>query len=93
MVRLITAQRKIRKTCSELANDFLNFQHDPLTCAVALGWCGVTIEDLPLAFEVRDGLLVESVDPAGKSTRLVTRVDGAGFDEFWLRMVTRQHVD
>jgi hypothetical protein len=29
--------------------------HDPLACTVALGWDGVTVEELPLSVELRDG--------------------------------------
>lgn len=70
-------------------DDILNFQHDPLTCAVALGWDGVTIEEVPLAFEIRDGLLYEAVDQRGKSTTVVTQVNSERFNQLWLNVVTR----
>lgn len=73
-----------------LPDDFVNFQHDPLACAVALGWDGATIEEVALALGERDGWLFERPDPTGKHIRLVTRVDGPRFDEFWLQTVTRQ---
>ncbi len=41
-------EEKIGKKCKGLPDDILNFQHDPLACAVALGWNGVTIEEIPL---------------------------------------------
>jgi inosine-uridine nucleoside N-ribohydrolase len=69
-------------------HDILNFQHDPLACAVALGWDGVTIEEIPLRFEFRDGWLHEVIAADGKPTPVVTQVDGARFNEFWLRMVS-----
>ncbi len=34
--------------CPGMPADLVNFQHDPLACAVALGWGGVTVERLPL---------------------------------------------
>lgn len=71
-----------------LPDDFVNFQHDPLACAVALGWNGATIADVPLALEERDGWLHEWPDPAGRRLRLVTRVDGPRFDAHWLAIVT-----
>src|SRR5688572_11288435 len=37
----------IGETCEELPGDIINFQHDPLACAIALGWNeGVEIEEL-----------------------------------------------
>jgi inosine-uridine nucleoside N-ribohydrolase len=74
-----------------LPDDFVNFLHDPLACAVALGWDGVTIEELPLAIELRDGWLVEHVDPAGSALRVVTQVDGGRFDRLWVDMVAQEH--
>ena len=78
------------QTCAGLPDDTINFQHDPLACAIALGWRdGVEISTLPLRTELRDGWLRQTVDPAGKPTRVVTRVDGLKFSEFWLERVTR----
>jgi purine nucleosidase len=76
------------RTCLGLPDDTINFQHDPLACAIALGWNdGVEIEEIPLKSEVEDGWLRQRVDPGGTPTRVVTRVDGAKFGEFWLRTV------
>jgi purine nucleosidase len=72
-----------------LPEDFINFQHDPLACAVALGWNeGVEVEELPLNSSIEDGWLVQRVEEGGRPTKVVTRVDGQAFDEFWLRTVT-----
>lgn len=72
------------KSYSGLPADIVNFQHDPLACAVALGWHeGVSIETVPLRLEDRDGWLYEIPDPAGVPTRLVTTIDGAAFNEYW----------
>jgi purine nucleosidase len=87
--RLFHLEEQYGRTCEGLPDDMLNFQHDPLTCAVALGWDGVKISTLPLRLEIRDGWLREYVDDGGKAIRIVTEVDGSRFDEFWLRMVTR----
>jgi inosine-uridine nucleoside N-ribohydrolase len=77
------------ENCSAVPRDIINFQHDPLACAIALGWReGVVIEEVPLVFEEVDGWLVERVHPAGKPTRLVTQIDGARFSEHWLEIVT-----
>lgn len=67
----------------------LNFQHDPLACAIALGWDqGVVINEIPLRFDIEDGLLCERIDESGKPTRVVTAVDGEAFNEFWVRLMT-----
>ncbi|GEM_PF-342691 len=77
------------QTCAGLPDDLINFQHDPLTCAIALGWReGVEISVLPVHTEIRDGWLRQTVDPAGIPTRVVTRIDGTKFSAFWLRMIT-----
>lgn len=76
------------RTCAGLPDDTINFLHDPLACAVALGWDeGVEMRELPLRSEIVDGWLRQWVDPAGKPTRVVTAVDGARFSEHWLRTV------
>jgi len=75
-------------TSPRLPNDILNFQHDPLTVAVALGWDGVTIEALPLRLCIDDGWLLEEERPDGTPTSVVTAVDGERFNELWYqRMV------
>ncbi len=75
--------------CAAVPCDIINFQHDPLACAIALGWRdGVVIKELPLVFEVEEGWLVERVDPAGMPTRLVTQIDGARFSEHWVEVVS-----
>jgi purine nucleosidase len=71
-----------------LAPDFINFLHDPLACAVALGWPGAVVETVPLRVTVEDGWLHERVAPGGRPTRVVTRVDGPAFDAHWLATVT-----
>jgi inosine-uridine nucleoside N-ribohydrolase len=74
--------------CPGLPGDIINFLHDPLACAIALGWEeGVEIEELPLVVEEVDGRLAERLDPAGKPYRVVTRVDGPRFSQFWLDLI------
>ncbi len=83
-------EQRFGETCPALPRDIINFQHDPLACAIALGWDeGVAVEELPLAIEEQDGLLVERIDPAGKPFRVVTKVDGERFNQFWLEKMTR----
>lgn len=76
--------------CPKLPTDFINFHHDPLACAIALGWNeGVTIKTVPLKFEVRDTYLYETRDPDGRPTRLVTQADVEAFNRYWLDVVAR----
>lgn len=85
-------ERLLGQTHPNLPDDLINFQHDPLACAIALGWGdGVEIRELPLVFETENGWLRERVDPRGKPTRVVTRVDGERFSQFWLDVVTGLH--
>jgi inosine-uridine nucleoside N-ribohydrolase len=72
-----------------LPDDLLNFQHDPLACAAALGWEGVTVERVPTVLQVRDGRLVMTRRAGGRPLRVVTAVDGRGFEEAWLAAVER----
>ena len=82
---------KFGETCEGLPSDIINFQHDPLACAIALGWNeGIEIEELPLFLEEKDGWLHERIDPAGKPVRVVTKVDGPRFNEFWLNKITNR---
>ena len=75
------------KDCENVPKDIVNFQYDPLTVAVALGWDGITVEELPLVIEEKGKLLCERIDKKGKNFRVVTKVDGMKFSEFWLDRV------
>ena len=82
-------EKHIGETCGGLPDDIINFQHDSLACAIALGWNeGVEIKELPLIVEEKEGWLHERVDLAGKPIRVVTKVDGPLFNEFWLNKIT-----
>ena len=73
-----------------LPADIINFHHDPLACAIALGWReGVSIETVPLKLETRDGRLYEIPDSAGKLKPLVTKIDGRLFSDFWRTLICR----
>jgi purine nucleosidase len=74
---------------ADLPDDLLNFQHDPLACAVAAGWDGVEVEEVPLVLSADVGVVRLSIHSRGKPTRVVTRVDRTAFDEAWLRAVER----
>ncbi len=83
-------EQRYGETCSGLPRDIINFQHDPLACAIAAGWReGVEIETVPLKLETREDWLYEIPDSAGKPTRLVTKIDGSLFDEHWYAVLCR----
>jgi purine nucleosidase len=83
-------EERYGRTCTGLPQDIINFQHDSLACAVALGWDGARIEETRLRVEVRDGWLHEEMDPngQGRAMRVVVGVDGVRFGELWLNLVT-----
>src|SRR5215212_1424654 len=84
-------EKKFGETCERLPDEIINFLHDQLACAIALGWNdGVEIKQLPLILEEKDGWLYERIDPAGKSVRVVTKIDGTSFNEFWLNTITNR---
>jgi inosine-uridine nucleoside N-ribohydrolase len=72
------------RACAGLPDDSINFQHDPLACAVALGWDGVRTETLPVQVVIRNGWLQTEVSGAGRTLTVVTDVEGARFNDFWL---------
>jgi purine nucleosidase len=72
-----------------LPDDLLNFHHDPLACAVALGWEGVTVEEVPIRLEVGGGRLRMATHAGARPLRVVTGVDGRGFEAAWLAAVER----
>lgn len=84
-------EKRIGETCEGVPNDIINFLHDPLACAIALGWNdGVEIQELPVILEERDGWLHERIELAGKPVRLVTKIDGPRFNEFWLKTMVKR---
>ncbi len=98
-------EKRFGETCPGLPPDIINFQHDPLACAIALGWReGVELQELPLliekveidpltlpqpTFSNQKIYLTETVHPAGRPYRVVTRVDGPRFNDYWLKEVTK----
>src|SRR5207248_571784 len=81
-------EHKYGETCPGLPRDIINFQHDPLACAIALGWHeGVVMETVPLKLETRESWLYEIPDSEGIPTRLVTKIDGNAFNEYWCNIL------
>lgn len=70
-----------------LPADTLNIQWDPVACAAALGWDCCTVEDHPLALVEEGEHLQFAHDPAAKTRRVLTAVDGAAFTARWESLV------
>ena len=84
-------EMRFGETCEGLPRDIINFQHDPLACGIALGWNeGVEIEELRLVLEEKDGWLHEGIHPSGKPVRVVTKIDGPRFNEFWFNKIVNR---
>ena len=87
-------ETRFGRTCDGLPHDIINFLHDPLVCAIALGWSnGVEIREIPVKSEIIEGSLYQTVDISGKPTRVVTSVNGSGFSEFWLSTIAHSRGD
>jgi hypothetical protein len=67
-----------------LPDDLLNFHYDPVACAVALGWLGAVVDEMPLNPVIDGNILRFDRDPNGRPIRVVTDIDGLGFTEVWL---------
>lgn len=72
-----------------LPGDLVNFQHDPLAVAVALGWSGVLNQVVPLHIAVEEGWLRLRRDARGRPFNVTTGVDSRDFATMWLEAVTR----
>jgi inosine-uridine nucleoside N-ribohydrolase len=70
-----------------LPDDLLNFQYDPVACAVAAGWKGAVVEEQRLRPVMEGELLRFQPDQDGQLTRVVVDLDGEGFTEAWLAAV------
>lgn len=68
-----------------LPDDLLNFQYDPVACAVAIGWPGAIPQETRLQL-VHDGELVRfRPETAGRPMRILTDMDSGSFTEYWPR--------
>lgn len=70
-----------------LPDDLLNFHHDPVACAVALGWPGAVVEEMRLRPVLEGGVLRFRPDPAGRRVRVLVDIDGPSFTQAWLSAV------
>lgn len=84
-------ETRFGQACEGLPQDIINFQHDSLAGAIALGWDdGVEIEVLSLVVEEKDGWLTERIHPSGKPVNVVTKVNGSCFNEFWINKIANK---
>ena len=82
-----TRMAELGRSFSALPDDLVNFHWDPVTCAVAAGWSGATLEELRLATEM-DGEVVRFRErPQGRPTRAVLDIDADDFRDRWLRSI------
>ncbi len=72
-----------------LASDLLNFQYDPLACAVAAGWDGVTMRELAVELGSEGDLLRMGERAGAPSLRVVTEVEAERFEDGWLDAAVR----
>ena len=70
-----------------LSDDVLNFQWDPVTCAVAAGWSGCKVIEQRVAFDPHLPGLVCS--PDGHLSRVVVDIAVDAFRESWLGCIER----
>lgn len=78
---------ELARSSAGLPDDSLAFHHDPLTCAVALGWPGVTLEERRVAPVLEEAVLRFADDEHGRSVHVGVGVDIAAFDALWLAAV------
>jgi purine nucleosidase len=72
-----------------LPDDLLNFQYDAVACAVAAGWPGATIEEIPLLPVLDDGVLRFDPNERGRTTDVVVDIDSADFTARWFEAIER----
>jgi inosine-uridine nucleoside N-ribohydrolase len=85
-------ESKFGETCDGLPKDIINFLHDPLACAIALGWDdGIEIGEIPLKLDLEDSWLHEKIDTTGKPTKIVTKIDGSKFSKFWIKTISEHY--
>jgi hypothetical protein len=70
-----------------LPGDLVNFHHDPVACAVAVGWAGAGIQELRLQPVMEGELLRFQPDQDGRLMRVVVDLDGPSLTSTWLRTI------
>ena len=70
-----------------LPADLVNYQHDPLACAVAAGWDAVTSRDARLHPEYDGDVLRFATEGEGRAATVVVDADDGAFAARWLECV------
>lgn len=70
-----------------LPDDLLHFLHDPLACAVALGWPGVSVDRGRYRVTGDGEGLCLIAGEGGREAAVVSRLDGTGFTDWWLSVL------
>ena len=70
-----------------LPDDLLNFQHDPVACAVALGWPGAVVDELVVVATIDDGVLRLHEHRSGRPIGVLVDLDADAFANSWLRCI------
>ena len=83
----LSGKAALGRSHAGLPDDLVLSLHDPLACAVALEWAGVTVRRRGLAPVLTDGGLVLRSDPSGVPMGVVEAVDGSAFTDAWLASV------
>ena len=84
-----TGMRELGRAHAGLPGDLLNLHYDPVATAVALGWPGVTVEELHLLPVMEGAVLRFQLSHSGRRTSVVTDVNASEFTELWLTTVER----
>lgn len=97
LARLAADQSELYAACEQrdetapaypgLPADLLNWQHDPLACAVAMNWDCVEVTKIPLVVGERGELLVLREEANGRPCKVATGVNSERFAERWLDTV------
>jgi inosine-uridine nucleoside N-ribohydrolase len=70
-----------------LPTDLLIFHHDPLACAVAVGWPGGEVTEMLLSHGFDGAVFRWRQDEQGRRTGVVTDLDPAAFSRDWMAAV------
>ncbi|HEY6314657.1 MAG TPA: hypothetical protein VIY52_28190 [Streptosporangiaceae bacterium] len=70
-----------------MPDDLLNFQYDPVACAVAIGWPGAIVEQARLQLVHQGELLRFRPGAAGRPMRILADLDWVSFAGYWLEAI------
>ena len=87
--RLLARQARAHAADFDMPGGVLNYQYDPVACAVAVGWPGARIDEMRVRPVFDGDVLRFEPGDEGHPVRVVTEVDGDAFAEVWLSAVER----